>query len=245
MFGDEIMGIVKNFIELRYQLLPYLYTAFWHYLKEGTPLLKSLVLYDQEDIQTHYRTDEFVFGDQILVCPIIEPNSKGRRMYIPRGGWYDHWTLNHVKGGKEMWVDADLDTMPIFIKEGAIIPKYPIQQYVGEKEISEVGLNVYYKRGKEESTLYDDDLDGYDYTKGAYSFRTFKLSGKADQLLIQQHKSGKYVTKYDTFKVRLIGLPFTVSKIIIDKEEVDISKLNTEDNTLVLDKGFNELHLKA
>jgi len=112
------------------------------------------VLYDQLDPQTHYRTDEFVFGNQILVCPVQEPNAKGRRLYIPRGNWYNYWTRDYVKGGLEQWVDADLDTIPLFIKEGAIIPKYPIQQYVGEKKIEELKLEVYYKLGnKEESKV--------------------------------------------------------------------------------------------
>ncbi|MFT5214220.1 MAG: alpha-glucosidase, partial [Patiriisocius sp.] len=89
VFGEEITDIVRKFVELRYQLLPYLYTAFWKYINDGTPILKSLVLYDQEDTATHYRSDEFVYGEQILICPILEQNAKGRRMYIPRGKWYN------------------------------------------------------------------------------------------------------------------------------------------------------------
>ena len=137
-FDEDVTNIVRKFIELRYQLLPYLYTAFWRYIDQGIPLLKSLVLFDQDDVHTHYRTDEFIFGEKILVCPIQEPNAKGRRMFIPRGNWYNHWTNEVVKGGKEMWVDADIDSMPIFIKEGAVIPKYPVQQYVGEKDFDEI-----------------------------------------------------------------------------------------------------------
>lgn len=68
-------------------------------------MLKPLVYYDQEDIQTHYRNDEFIFGNQILVCPILEPNALGRRMYIPRGQWYNYWTQELISGGKEIWVD--------------------------------------------------------------------------------------------------------------------------------------------
>jgi alpha-glucosidase len=183
-FDEDVTDIVRKFIELRYQLLPYLYTAFWNYVDYGAPLLKSLVLYDQEDVQTHYRTDEFIFGKQILVCPIQEANAKGRRMYVPRGNWYNYWTDEVVKGGKEMWVDADIDSMPVFIKEGAVIPKYPVQQYVGEKEITEITLDVYYKNGKEKSELFSDANDGYDYIKGRYSLRTFSLTGRTNELII-------------------------------------------------------------
>ena len=80
-FDDEVTNIVRKFIELRYQLLPYLYTMFYRYSKEGVPMLKPLVHFDQEDHQTHFRTDEFIFGEQILICPVHEPNAQGRRMY--------------------------------------------------------------------------------------------------------------------------------------------------------------------
>lgn len=243
-FDEDVTDIVRKFIELRYQLLPYLYTAFWHHVDQGTPILKSLVLYDQEDVHTHYRTDEFVFGESILVCPIIEQNARGRRMYIPRGMWYNYWTNEIVKGGKELWVDADIESMPIFIKEGAIIPKYPIQQYVDELDIEEVTLDVYFKKGKEVSTLFDDAEDGYDYTKGRYSLRTFKLRGKENELIIQQHKEGKYTTKYTTFNLKIYGLPFEVKEIQVDNEIIDIKRLKVDKySNIIIDKDFSELHI--
>ncbi|MEM7185141.1 MAG: glycoside hydrolase family 31 protein [Bacteroidota bacterium] len=246
MFGDDVTAIVKKFIELRYQLLPYLYTTFWHYLKDGIPMLKSLVLFDQADIQTHYRTDEFIFGDKIFVCPVMEPNSKGRRLYLPKGQWYNYWTEELVVGGKEMWVDAEIDSIPMFIKEGAIIPKYPIQQYVGEKEFDEITLEVYFKKGKETSTVYDDAHDGYDYTKGRYSLRSFKMTGKDNELIIQQHKSGKYSTHYSKFRLKLKGIPFKISTIQIDNEEIPFEEAKVNgDNTLLIDKDFTELHVIA
>jgi len=243
-FDEEVLSIVKKFIEIRYQLLPYLYTAFWRYINEGIPILKSLVLFDQDDNQTHNRTDEFIFGEKILICPIIEPNAKGRRMYIPKGKWFNFWDDKLIEGGKETWVDADIDSLPIFIKEGAIIPKYPIQQYVGEKQIDELTLDVYYKKGREKSELYEDANDGYDYKKGRYSLRNFNLVGKSDELIIQQHKSGKYITSYKTFKMKLHGLPFNVSKIQIDNEEIAFEDVKVNgDNTIIISKDFTELHI--
>lgn len=243
-FDKSITDIVRKFIELRYQLLPYLYTAFWQYITKGTPILKSLVMFDQDDTQTHYRTDEFIFGDKILVCPINEPNATGRRMYFPKGKWYNYWTDEIIDGNQECWVAANLDSMPIFIKHGAIIPKYPVQQYVGEKKIGQLRLDVYYKMGKENSQLFDDEQDGYDYKKGKYSLRTFKLVGKEKELIIHQHKSGTFKTAYKTFKLKLHGLPFKISKIQIDNEEIifENAKVNG-DNTLIIDKDFTELHI--
>ena len=244
VFGEEITNIVRKFVEIRYQLLPYLYTAFWNHIKNGTPILKSLVLFDQEDPHTHYRSDEFVYGEHILVCPIQEPNAKGRRMYIPRGKWYNFWTNEVVDGGKETWVDADLDSMPIFIKEGAVIPKYPVQQYVGEKDFDEITLDVYYKKGKEESQLYDDAHDGYDYKKGRYSLRTFKVTGKKKEFILQQHKEGKFNAPYKKFNVILHNLPFTITSIQIDNVETAIdSSSNPGNQSIIVDKEFTELHL--
>ncbi|MFV8335562.1 glycoside hydrolase family 31 protein [Flavobacterium sp. RSP29] len=243
-FDEEVIDITRKFVNLRYQLLPYLYTMFWQYIEEGIPMLKPLVYYDQEDIQTHYRNDEFVFGNQILVCPILEPNALGRRMYIPRGQWYNYWTNEEVKGGKEIWVDTKFDQIPIFVKAGAIIPKYPVQQYVGELEFDELTLDIYYKEGKEKSVVYEDAQDGYDYKKGRYSFLSFQTTGKEKELIIQLHKEGKYDTNYSKYKINLIGLPFKVKMIEIDNVEVSFDK-NTLENEgyLIVDKEFTAFHV--
>ena len=201
-------------------------------------------MYDQEDHQTHYRTDEFVYGDKILVCPIQEQNAKGRRMYIPRGKWYNFWTDEIVEGGKEKWVDAEIDSMPIFIKEGAVIPKYPVQQYVGEKKIEEVTLDIYYKEGKESSKLFDDAHDGYDYTKGRYSLRTFKLTGRKKELILQQHKEGKFITEYEHFKLRIHGLPFDIKEIELDNQIIPLKHMKMNGtHSMTVDKNFTEIHI--
>jgi alpha-glucosidase len=243
-FDEEVIDITRKFVNLRYQLLPYLYTMFWQYIEEGIPMLKPLVYYDQDDIQTHYRNDEFVFGNQILVCPILEPNALGRRMYIPRGQWYNYWTNEEVKGGKEIWVDTKFDQIPIFVKAGAIIPKYPVQQYVGELEFDELTLDIYYKEGKEKSVVYEDAQDGYDYKKGRYSFLSFQTTGKEKELIIQLHKEGKYDTNYSKYKINLIGLPFKVKMIEIDNVEVSFDKITLEnEGYLIVDKGFTAFHI--
>ncbi|AIZ42134.1 glycoside hydrolase family 31 protein [Cellulophaga baltica] len=243
-FGEEITDIVRKYIELRYQLLPYLYTMFYKYSKEGLPMLRALVLYDQEDPQTHFRTDEFIFGQQILVCPIQEPNSKGRRMYVPRGNWYNYWTGEVIAGGMEKWVVADIDKIPMFIKEGAMIPKYPVQQYVGELKVLELLIDVYFKLGVENSTVYEDAQDGFDYKKGRYSLRNFKLNGKENELIIQQFKDGTYTTSYETIKMQLHGLPFTIESVLIDSEKVSLDDVKLlENNCIEVNKEFTTLQL--
>ena len=146
-----------------------------------------------------------------------------------------------------MWVDADLDQMPIFVKGGAIIPRYPVQQYVGELEITELKLDVYFKIGKEISHVYEDAQDGYDYQKGRYSYRNFKLRGKKDDLIITQHKLGKFITSYDKFKINLIGLPFEIGLVEIDNVVVSLDELefNEDMTSFKVTKEFSEIHLKS
>ncbi|WP_405396038.1 glycoside hydrolase family 31 protein [Maribacter sp. Asnod2-G09] len=245
-FGSEITDIVRKFVNLRYQLLPYLYTMFYKYTKENIPMVQSLVFYDQEDNQTHFRTDEFIFGEKILVCPIQEPNAQGRRMYIPRGEWYDFWTNEHVVGGKEKWVAAEIDMLPVFVKAGAIIPKYPIQQYVGEKTIEELVLEVYYKEGTEASEVYEDSDDGYDYKKGRYSLSNYKLTGKENSLTIQLFKDGTFDTEYKMIRLNFHGLPFEVDSVMIDNEKIALDSIAVnENNDLRIDKNFTLLHLSG
>ena len=133
--------------------------------------------------------------------------------------------------------------MPIFVKEGAIIPKYPIQQYVGEKEIDLVSLSVYFKNGSEESHLYEDAQDGYDYTKGRYSLRHFKLNGASDKLTIRQHKLGKYKTNYEFFELSIYGLPFELKNLTIDNEKVEIKDYIVDGKKLKIPKSFVSLVL--
>ncbi|WP_282180695.1 glycoside hydrolase family 31 protein [Maribacter stanieri] len=245
-FGSEITDIVRKFVELRYQLLPYLYTMFYKYTKENIPMVQSLVFFDQEDSQTHFRTDEFIFGEKILVCPIQEPNAQGRRMYIPRGDWYDFWTNEHVTGGKEKWVAAEIDMLPIFVKAGAIIPKYPVQQYVGEKKIEELVLEVYYKEGTEASEVYEDANNGYDYKKGRYSLSNYKLTGKENSLTIQLFKDGTFDTEYEMVRLSFHGLPFEIVNVMVDNEEISIESLSVNDSDdLRINKNFTLLHLSG
>lgn len=245
-FDEEVLSITKKFVELRYQLLPYIYTMYYTYVTKGVPMIKPLVYFDQDDHHTHYRSDEYIFGDQILVCPVQEPNALGRRMYVPNGKWYNMWTQELVNGGKEMWVDAPLDSMPLFVKEGAVIPKYPVQQYVDQIKIKELTLDIYFKQGREKSKVYEDAHDGYGYNRGKYSLRTFKVYGKENELNLHQFKEGQYEESYETFKIKLIGLPFKIKQVIIDTEVVSLDDLqyNKKENTIVVEKGFHDIEIK-
>ncbi len=105
-------------------------------------------------------------------------------------------------------------------------------------------LDVYFKLGKEKSVLYEDAQDGYDYNKGRFSLATFTLRGKETDLIIQQHKEGKFVTNYAKFKINLHGLPFKIKTIEIDNEVITFDKVAFDGkHTLTIDKEFSELHI--
>jgi alpha-glucosidase len=115
---------------------------------------------------------------------------------------------------------------------------------VGEKEFEEITLDVYYTTGKEKTVLYEDAQDGYDYNKGRFSLRTFNLTGKEKELIIQLHKVGEFMTNYQKFKINLIGLPFKVTSIEIDNEKVPLETVSFDGvSSMIVDKFFTELHI--
>jgi len=242
-FGERTTNIVRKFIELRYKLLPYLYTSFYQYIRDGYPILRPLSFVDQADQNVLYRDDEFMHGDNILISPITEANSKGRYVYFPKGKWYNYWNGSTVYGGDEHWVDALLEEMPIFIKAGAVLPHYPVQQYVGEKVIDQLTLVVYYNDGQLTSELYEDEGEGYDYEKGIYTLKTFSQEGSDSEVVIKQSISGHFKASYSSYKMVFIGLPFEVKDV---KGTGVIQRIDVNENghfEVDVDVNFGELVL--
>ena len=227
-FGDDVTDIVRKFINLRYKLLPYLYTAFYQYVESGTPILRPISFFDIEDENAFYREDEFLFGDNLLVCPILKHGAEGRRMYIPKGTWHNYWTNEVVEGGKEIWVEATVHEIPLFVRPGSVIPMYPVMQHVGEKAIEVLDLHVYFKEGKGQSTLFEDRGDGYDYKRGYYNEKIFKLTGKKDSVQMRQHISGEFEPSYKQYKLIFHGLPFTPKNITLE-DESHVQLMKNED----------------
>lgn len=233
-FGEEALNIVRKYIELRYSLLPYIYTTFYQYVTEYTPMLKPISVYDQKDHDTLYRVDEFLMGDHILVCPVLEPNAKSRYVYLPKGRWYNFWTNKAYDGGKEILADALLDEIPLFVREGAVIPFNPVMQYTGEKKIDQLILNVYYGGEKTNSYLYEDAGDGYDYEKGIYNTKRFKVQCTETSMKLALKSNGHYEPDYSTYKLIIHGIPFTPSGVLLNEKIVESAAINTENNTLTV-----------
>jgi alpha-glucosidase len=232
-FGEDALKIIRTYIELRYTLLPYIYTAFHQYVNEFTPMLKPISMFDQSDQDTLYRVDEFLMGDHILVCPVLEPNAKSRYVYLPKGKWYNYWTNKVFEGGKEILAEAPLEQIPLYIREGAVIPFYPVMQYVGEKPVDQLTIKVYYGGESLNSYLYEDSGDGYDYEKGIYNRKKFKTQSTPTSFKMSLKTNGHYEPSYSTYKVVLFGLPFLPSRILVNDKEMDINSKYIENQSLV------------
>ncbi len=219
-FGEPYTSINRKFIELRYKLMPYFYSVFWEHHKYGFPILRPLVMLEQGDVSNHYRQDEFTFGDKILVCPVLEQGAKSRTIYLPKGKWYNYWTLQLLEGGSEHEVETPLDTLPLFVRAGTVMPEYPVMQYVGEKAIEEVWLNVYYNDYEVNSFMYEDHGDTFAYEQDIYLEKKFVTKGNKSNFTIEQSIEGLYTPNYELYDFRIIALPFKVGKVLVDDKEV-------------------------
>ncbi|MES2109677.1 MAG: glycoside hydrolase family 31 protein [Bacteroidota bacterium] len=242
-FGAPFTDINRKFIELRYRLLPYLYSTFWEHHRYGFPILRPIAMQEQEEISNHFRQDEFTYGDKILVCPVMEPGQQARKVYLPKGKWFNYWTLELVDGGQEVVVPTPLETIPIFVKAGSVIPEYPVMQYVGEKEIEEVKLNVYFSNYEVNSFLFEDYGETFAYEQDIYLEKKFVVNGKNTVLTIQQTMEGLYTPRYEAYYFNVIGLPFKPSKILADGKDVPYS---VDDNKCVefkFTKNFKQIEI--
>jgi alpha-glucosidase len=241
-FGEPYTAINRKFIELRYRLIPYLYSVFWEHHRYGFPILRPVIMHEQEVYKNHFRQDEFTYGDKILVCPVLAPGEKTRRVYLPKGKWYYFWTNQLIDGGKEVEVPTPLETMPIFMKAGSVIPEYPVMQYMGEKEIEEVRLNVYYSDYEVNSFLFEDYGETFAYEQDIYLEKKFVVEGKAHKLTIQQSMEGLYTPRYENYSLHVVGLPFKPNRVIADDKEVKEFTF-TKDKILNLTLRKNFAHL--
>lgn len=241
-FGEPYTAAVKKAIELRYKLLPYLYTAFYQYSSKGTPILRPGSFLDQHDPETLDRMEEFCFGDHILACPISEKGAEGRYLYLPKGQWYCYRSEKPILGEQEIWTDTALDEIPMYIRAGAVIPTAPVMQYSSEKKIEQLSLHVYYKNGKESSQLYADANEGYDYQEGGYTLRNFHTKGGTLSFGLKQEIEGNFKPDYDKFKVVFHGLPFKADKCMVDGKPVEIS-FTPFTTDVIVDRDFTQIEI--
>jgi len=165
-YGPEVKRILTQYDQLRYRLLPYIYSAAWGVTNRGETLMKALPFEYPNDPVLRDIDDQFLFGDSLLVNPVTQKGVTSRSVALPTGtNWVDFWTGQSNRGGQTITADAPIDRMPIFVKEGSIVPMGPIVQSASEPE-DPLEIRIY--AGKDaDFQLYEDGGDGYAYEQSA------------------------------------------------------------------------------
>ncbi len=180
-FSPEVEAMCRQYLYLRYRLLPYIYSAAYEASSTGMPFMRPLVLEFPADPRALNLNDEYLFGREILVAPVLEEGATERNVYLPASVWVDFWTDTVYTGPCSLTIPAPLDTLPLFIRQGAILPLGPEVQYSGEHPLDPLTLEVY--RGVDGSfTLYEDDGKTTHYQTGAYTLTPFRLTESAGVL---------------------------------------------------------------
>jgi len=185
--GNPIYDAIEKYINLRYRLLPYIYSASWNVTAHQSSIIRALVMDFANDKQALDINDEFMFGGSLLVNPITQP-VYSKDVYLPKGNdWYDFWTGDRFNGGQTIKKEAPLDVIPLFVKAGTILPIGPKVQYATEKKWDSLEIRIY-EGANGEFTLYEDENDNYNYEKGTYSTIAFSWNDKHKTLIISDKK---------------------------------------------------------
>jgi len=164
LHNAAIEPICKKYLELRYQMMPYLYSAVKETCETGVPIIRSLWLHYPADAAAVARGDEYLYGRDILVAPVVDKGATSRSLYLPHGTWYDFWTREKIEGGREVTCKVDLETIPVYVRAGAVIPMGPVKQY--SDEAIDGPLTLWVHPGADGTfSLYEDDGKTFDYRK--------------------------------------------------------------------------------
>ena len=167
LHNPQVERICRKYLELRYRMLPYIYSAVRECTLTGMPVMRSLWLHYPDDPAAVARGDEYLWGRDILVAPVVEQGATTRAVYLPRGDWWDFWTAERVKGGREITPAVDLETIPLYVRAGAILPLGPVKQFTDEKVEGPLSLAIY-PGGDASFLLYEDDGNSFNYREGEW-----------------------------------------------------------------------------
>ncbi len=201
LFSDnwdaKTKAILLNYDNLRYRLLPYIYSLSWKVTHEGYTIMRSLAFDFRNDKNVNGIPDQYMFGPAILVNPVTErmysletnvPAEKTRKVYLPKSTvWYDFWTGKTQNGGQTIVAQAPIETIPLYVKAGSIIPMGGFLQYATEKPADVIELRIY-TGADGKFVLYEDENDTYNYEKGQYATFEFQWNDKAKTLTIGERK---------------------------------------------------------
>jgi alpha-glucosidase/alpha-D-xyloside xylohydrolase len=168
LHNGEVEPVCRKYLELRYRMTPYLYSAVRETHETGLPIMRALWLHYPNDVAAVARGDEYLWGRDVLVAPVVEKGATTRQVYLPHGDWYDFWTEEKLAGGREIGKAVDLATMPLYVRAGAILPLGPVKQYSDEKVGGPLTL-VIYPGADGVFTLYEDDGATFNYQRGEWT----------------------------------------------------------------------------
>jgi alpha-glucosidase len=205
VFGDKVEKICREYIELRYRLLPYLYTLFWEAATTGAPILRPLLYHFPNDPQTFTLSDQVMLGSSLLAAPVYRPGVEYRAVYLPEGRWYDWWSGEAFEGQAHILAHAPLERMPLYVRAGSIIPMAPVMQYVDERPLDQLTLRIW--KGTGEFTLYEDDGHTFEYKTGAFSTTTYRVRSEGQQTIVEiGEREGSFAPTQRETVVELVGV---------------------------------------
>jgi alpha-glucosidase/alpha-D-xyloside xylohydrolase len=201
-----IEGIARKYAELRYRLLPYNYALAWQARDSGVPLMRPLWLHYPEDETASGIGTEYLWGRDLLIAPVVTKGTRARDVYLPEGLWYDWWTGETHKGGKTTTRIVDLDTMPIYVRAGAIVPLDPVRQYISQEVTEPTVLRIF--RGADgEFMLYSDDGTTLNYLEGKAALTRVTWNDSAETLTIAPAPKESARDRSDSRQFRIEMVP--------------------------------------
>ncbi|PJI09779.1 MULTISPECIES: TIM-barrel domain-containing protein [Clostridium] len=208
-FGSTAESAAKKVMQLRYELMPYVYSYDRNLSQTGLGLVRSLMMEYPNDANTANDKEAWMFGDYMLVSPVVEEGQTSKSIYLPAGNWIDYKTGRQYTGGQSINYAVNSttwDDVPIFIKSGAIIPTQDYENYVGEKKITDVYVDAF--PGADTSTFdyYDDDGNTYNYENDGYFDQKMTLQRACDSKAVQfniSSKKGSYKSDLKNYIVKM------------------------------------------
>jgi alpha-D-xyloside xylohydrolase len=189
-YGPEAQKILTAYDQLRYRLMPYIYSVAWKVTNEGYTFMRPLVMDFRSDTRAQNVADQFLFGPAMLVNPVTQPGAASRQIYLPKTTWYNFWSGSSLQGGRAIETPAPIERLPLFIRAGSILPLGPAIEYATEKAADPMELRVY-PGASGSFTLYEDESDSYNYEKGVRA--TIPLSwDDASRTLTIGDRSGSF-----------------------------------------------------
>ncbi len=213
-YGDEFTNINRETINLRYRLLPYIYNAMYQASTTGIPPLRPMIFSFPEESVFIGNDDQFMFGDDLLVAPVLSEGSRTRELRLPKGIWYDYWNATRYEGGRNITVDAPLDRIPLFARAGAIIPTQQTVQYTSQAPIDPLTFTIYPTDLQSSVTWYEDDGLSFDYAHGVFLKRTLNQWNSENAVTLTISKAeGSFIPSKRSVVLKFAGFGFTPKRI--------------------------------